>query len=135
MIDIDHFKAINDRHGHAGGDAALRALAELIRARQPAGAVPGRLGGEEFALLLPDTSMEPPWPAPSASAPPPRRWWSNSRAADPPHRQPGSGGLRAGRHARRVDRARDAALYRSKQEGRNRVTAEAPAASDTSTQD
>lgn len=49
MIDIDHFKKINDRYGHAAGDEALRAVAACLRS-QVEGA--GRLGGEEFALLL-----------------------------------------------------------------------------------
>jgi len=57
MIDIDHFKSINDRFGHAAGDAAIRDIAARIEARRPPGATAGRLGGEEFALLLPGTSL------------------------------------------------------------------------------
>jgi diguanylate cyclase (GGDEF)-like protein len=53
MIDIDHFKSINDRFGHAAGDAAIRDVSARIAASLPAGASAGRLGGEEFALLLP----------------------------------------------------------------------------------
>jgi diguanylate cyclase (GGDEF)-like protein len=53
MIDIDHFKSINDRFGHAAGDAAIRDVSARIVASLPAGASAGRLGGEEFALLLP----------------------------------------------------------------------------------
>jgi len=52
MVDADHFKQINDRFGHAGGDAALRHLGELFRRSLPAGSLAGRLGGEEFAVLL-----------------------------------------------------------------------------------
>ncbi|AGA91523.1 diguanylate cyclase (GGDEF) domain-containing protein [Thioflavicoccus mobilis 8321] len=58
MIDLDHFKRVNDRFGHAGGDAVLTAFAELLRGRARAGDFPGRLGGEELALLLPDTDAE-----------------------------------------------------------------------------
>jgi diguanylate cyclase (GGDEF)-like protein/PAS domain S-box-containing protein len=58
MIDADHFKRINDSYGHAGGDVVLRSLAgrivECIRATD----ICGRLGGEEFAVLLPDTDEE-----------------------------------------------------------------------------
>jgi len=56
MIDIDHFKRINDTHGHAAGDAALRATAGILRRAARQADTPGRLGGEEFALLLPETT-------------------------------------------------------------------------------
>jgi diguanylate cyclase (GGDEF)-like protein len=53
VLDIDHFKAINDRHGHATGDAVLSALAARLRADFAApGETPARLGGEEFGVLL-----------------------------------------------------------------------------------
>ena len=55
FIDLDHFKSINDRHGHAAGDEVLRAVAELLRARLRRSDLLGRIGGEEFAALLPDT--------------------------------------------------------------------------------
>ncbi|HTJ46404.1 MAG TPA: GGDEF domain-containing protein [Kofleriaceae bacterium] len=58
MIDIDHFKTINDQHGHAAGDAVIRAVADLIREHHRATDVAGRLGGEEFALLLPETPLD-----------------------------------------------------------------------------
>jgi two-component system, cell cycle response regulator len=54
MVDADHFKALNDRHGHAAGDAALRALADRIRERLRTEDVAGRFGGEEFVIGLPD---------------------------------------------------------------------------------
>lgn len=53
MIDIDHFKQVNDRYGHAGGDQILRELAVLFRRGLRSIDVAGRLGGEEFAILLP----------------------------------------------------------------------------------
>lgn len=55
ILDADHFKAINDRFGHAAGDAVLRALAGTLRAGLRDLDVLGRIGGEEFALLLPET--------------------------------------------------------------------------------
>jgi diguanylate cyclase (GGDEF)-like protein len=58
MLDLDRFKAINDAHGHAAGDAVLRATAEVLQSMLRGGDLAGRLGGEEFALLLPGASAE-----------------------------------------------------------------------------
>ncbi len=58
LMDADHFKHINDTHGHAAGDAALKYLAAALRSRLRASDTIGRIGGEEFAILLPDTSLE-----------------------------------------------------------------------------
>lgn len=55
MLDIDHFKAINDAYGHQGGDRVLVELGELLRAQTRTADIACRLGGEEFLLLLPDT--------------------------------------------------------------------------------
>ena len=57
MLDVDHFKAINDRHGHAGGDRVLASLAHGIGTRLRPGDVLGRVGGEEFVVLLPCTDL------------------------------------------------------------------------------
>lgn len=56
VADLDHFKAINDSRGHAGGDTALRLFADTCRTALRPMDVLGRLGGEEFGVLLPDTS-------------------------------------------------------------------------------
>jgi diguanylate cyclase (GGDEF)-like protein/PAS domain S-box-containing protein len=58
MVDIDHFKQVNDRFGHPVGDTVLRRLAELLRAVVRAEDTAARVGGEEFALLLPRTDLE-----------------------------------------------------------------------------
>lgn len=62
MIDVDHFKAVNDTYGHPCGDAALRTLVETAASELRSADIFGRLGGEEFALLLPETD------APAATA-------------------------------------------------------------------
>jgi diguanylate cyclase (GGDEF)-like protein len=53
LLDVDWFKQINDRHGHASGDDALRQVAAVLELRAPDGAFVARLGGDEFAVLLP----------------------------------------------------------------------------------
>lgn len=57
LIDIDHFKAVNDTHGHAAGDAVLREVARRIRERVRAVDRCARIGGEELAVLLPETDV------------------------------------------------------------------------------
>ncbi|OQW58977.1 MAG: diguanylate cyclase [Proteobacteria bacterium SG_bin9] len=57
-IDIDHFKSVNDRFGHATGDDAIRWIATACTEGQRASDIVGRLGGEEFAILLPETGAE-----------------------------------------------------------------------------
>jgi diguanylate cyclase (GGDEF)-like protein len=54
MLDLDHFKAFNDRHGHGGGDALLTAFARVLQANCRAEDIPCRFGGEEFTLILPE---------------------------------------------------------------------------------
>ena len=58
FIDLDGFKSVNDRHGHARGDEVLRALARSARGSLREGDVLARVGGDEFAILLPDASQE-----------------------------------------------------------------------------
>jgi two-component system, cell cycle response regulator len=77
MLDVDHFKEVNDRFGHLVGDQVLREIAQRVEAQVRASDVTARYGGEEFALLLPQT------PAPTR----PRCWpngfarlWPRSRS-------------------------------------------------------
>jgi diguanylate cyclase (GGDEF)-like protein len=58
LLDIDHFKQVNDRHGHVAGDAVLRAVAELTGGHSRATDIVGRVGGEELAWLMPETDLE-----------------------------------------------------------------------------
>ena len=57
-LDIDHFKAVNDQYGHQAGDAMLKAIVEAIAGTLRPHDMLGRVGGEEFMVLLPDTSRE-----------------------------------------------------------------------------
>jgi diguanylate cyclase (GGDEF)-like protein len=58
LVDLDHFKLVNDRHGHPAGDRALRRFCEIVQAEARLDDVLGRLGGEEFGLLLAGTDLE-----------------------------------------------------------------------------
>ena len=58
MIDVDHFKTINDRYGHAVGDIVLREVSAICQCSLRGSDLLGRIGGEEFVLLLPDTPQD-----------------------------------------------------------------------------
>jgi diguanylate cyclase (GGDEF)-like protein len=58
MLDIDHFKSFNDTYGHAPGDSLMRDLSELLYRHTRGGDVACRIGGDEFLLLLPETSFK-----------------------------------------------------------------------------
>jgi diguanylate cyclase (GGDEF)-like protein len=119
VIDIDEFKRINDRYGHQAGDDVLVAVAAAIREAAPAGTLLGRLGGEEFALLI---------PAEPVDALPERLCRAVEAAVTPAgHSVTISVGVADGRITddaswRLVYYAADQALYRSKNGGRNRVS-------------
>jgi diguanylate cyclase (GGDEF)-like protein len=127
LLDIDHFKQVNDSHGHQAGDEVLRAFARQYRAHlRPRDGV-GRIGGEEFMLLLPGADL------PTATA-----IVERLREAMPatPSGCTFSGGLAAPRRGEGVDallQRADAALYAAKRAGRNRciVDGEAPEAQDS----
>lgn len=118
--DIDHFKAINDGRGHAGGDAALKRFAETCLAELRPMDLLGRLGGEEFAVLLPDTSV-------SGAVAVAERLRAAVATLAPDDGGPmtvsiGVAGVATG--AETIDpalAAADGALYRAKARGRNRV--------------
>jgi diguanylate cyclase (GGDEF)-like protein len=58
MLDLDHFKTVNDEHGHQAGDAVLRDLGERFRRALRFGDNAGRIGGDEFAMILPNTEAD-----------------------------------------------------------------------------
>jgi diguanylate cyclase (GGDEF)-like protein len=74
LLDLDYFKSINDSYGHQAGDAALMQAASLLEEGARAGDVLGRIGGDEFALLLPETTAEHALPIAE-------RWAAEFRAA------------------------------------------------------
>ncbi|GJE56366.1 sensor domain-containing diguanylate cyclase [Methylobacterium sp. WL9] len=128
MIDLDHFKSVNDRHGHAIGDVVLAAATAACREELRKSDAFGRMGGEEFAVLLPYTSL------PSAL-----RVAEKLRAAIADQRTPTPDGplqVTASFGVAALDGATtemdallqnaDAALYAAKHEGRNRCRAADP---------
>jgi diguanylate cyclase (GGDEF)-like protein len=125
MLDLDHFKNINDRYGHAGGDKVLRHFTTFLRQRLRAVDVLGRLGGEEFALLLPETGAD------EALFVLRRIMEQLAQAADSDGGVPGlrytfSGGLATLTDQDPADSEwmlgqADAAMYRAKAAGRNRI--------------
>ncbi|MEQ8875635.1 MAG: diguanylate cyclase [Phycisphaerales bacterium] len=58
LLDLDHFKSINDNYGHPAGDAALQGAAEILSSSARSSDVPCRYGGKEFAIILPETTAE-----------------------------------------------------------------------------
>jgi diguanylate cyclase (GGDEF)-like protein len=122
MIDIDHFKAVNDTYGHPVGDQVIRGLAWLLKGCLRATDLIGRYGGEEFILALPD-------------APPERAYAVIERIrrdfAALPHVHNGgtvystfSAGLACHQHfpsAHEITEAADNALLEAKRKGRNQV--------------
>lgn len=124
FIDLDHFKSINDTHGHEAGDVVLKAVASCLAASSRQSDVVGRIGGEEFSIFLPDTSL--------AGA----MMLGEKLRRDIEAMLPdigttrlrvtasiGAAGSQAG-HASiaAIQREADAAMYQAKATGRNRVT-------------
>lgn len=112
LLDLDHFKAFNDTHGHHAGDNLLRDAYRTWSARLPPEAVLARYGGEEFALLLPGFTVAEAVPLVEALQPHTPQWQSFSAGVAPCEV---SDDLDSA-----LDRA-DAALYSAKQSGRRRV--------------
>lgn len=118
IVDIDHFKQLNDRYGHDVGDDTLRHVASILRLRSRAIDCAARWGGEEFAVLLPDTGLD--FASSLASE-------IRSQVADAGFPASGLtvsigvGEVAAGEDASVFFRRVDAALYRAKANGRDRV--------------
>lgn len=126
LLDVDHFKTINDRYGHSVGDDVLLGIADVMRHTLPLGSHAGRLGGDEFAVALPVGISE-------AEAMAERLRTTVEAIEFPQH--PGlrcsvSLGLavppNAGMALRDWMEAADRALYRAKNAGRNQTVSRAP---------
>jgi diguanylate cyclase (GGDEF)-like protein len=128
MIDIDHFKAINDRFGHEIGDRAIMHVADLARGCKRPSDLLARIGGEEFALLLPETDVA------EAEAMAERLRSVVARCPFVCNANPATvsiGVASAGAATESVSelmKMADEALYAAKRAGRNRVMTGAPAA-------
>jgi two-component system cell cycle response regulator len=135
LLDIDRFKLVNDTHGHAAGDEVLRVVARRLEQAARPGDVPGRWGGEEFLVVLPETgpdqavSLGEQARRAIAAAPVP--------VGQAPLRVTASVGVACGAEdgweglVRRADRG----LYAAKESGRNRVVTGPPAELGISTPD
>ena len=124
MLDLDHFKSVNDRFGHAAGDVALASFAAVLRDFARDEDLPARLGGEEFGLLLPGTDRDGGIRAAE-------RLMATLRSApwlpaELPFRLSASVGvaeLEAGESLDALLERADVALYQAKANGRDRVIA------------
>jgi two-component system, cell cycle response regulator len=121
MIDIDHFKSLNDRYGHQVGDHALTAVARSMRERLRAEDLLGRLGGEEFLAVLPDATSE----AAAVAAEKLRAGVASQRVAAGEEDVPVTVSVGwadwQGEAAEELVRRADAALYDAKLDGRDTV--------------
>lgn len=122
MIDIDHFKRVNDTWGHAAGDRVLRSLSKLLRQRLRRTDVAGRYGGEEFGIILTDLDAQAALPLLDSIR---NDFAALSHASgDSQFKVSFSAGIAEFPHHRKADAliaAADAALYVAKKAGRDRI--------------
>jgi len=125
IFDLDHFKKLNDTHGHLTGDRVLKETAEVIRKTIRPGDISARWGGEEFLLILPGTPKDGAWVAAEKVRDALARHVFHDDEGDPIGKVTLSGGVAAfpddGRTQSELVGAADEALYRAKRSGRNKV--------------
>lgn len=129
LVDLDHFKAINDRHGHPAGDVILREFADLLAGVKRVPDRLGRFGGEEFLLLLPETDAD------AAAVMMDRIRREVEGTAFGPERltltiSAGVAQLRPGENVEDLLARVDASMYRAKSAGRNLVDCDKASAVD-----
>ncbi|TAH44943.1 MAG: diguanylate cyclase [Betaproteobacteria bacterium] len=122
LIDIDHFKQINDTHGHDAGDRVLGAIARTLQREVRGGDIAGRWGGEEFLVIAPNTPLD----AAVQLAERLRTAIAALKFGWPVSGSFGVAELQAGESITRFLIRADRALYRAKEEGRNRVCGALP---------
>ncbi len=124
LIDLDNFKQINDRHGHPAGDAMLRAVGRVIRESLPPAGLAGRLGGDELALLVMETSQTLPACCQTLQ----QRVADATRplAGGPISLSIGLTSLQQGERFEQAYPRADRALYAAKQAGRQRACIQEP---------
>jgi diguanylate cyclase (GGDEF)-like protein len=122
MVDIDHFKRVNDTHGHAVGDVVLRQLAGVMRATLRRADLPARLGGEEFGVVLPMSGrVEPLEAAEKLRLAVEREVFGEAGEALRITISIGCAIAKPGQGISRLVAEADKALYKAKGDGRNRV--------------
>ena len=119
VIDIDHFKRINDTHGHDVGDEVLRKVVTAVSTRKRRSDLLFRMGGEEFVLLLPGATLDQA--CQMAEELRLRLAQSDLLPGEPVTVSIGVSALRKGQSADSWIKSADGALYRAKRSGRNRV--------------
>jgi len=126
MIDLDYFKRVNDTYGHQAGDTVLRTISDTMRLSLRLSDIIGRIGGEEFAVLLPETEL-------SSAMIIGDRLRNRVESLEIPHRESGIkitisiGASPSSGDDMSIDdvlQRSDSALYRAKENGRNRIYSE-----------
>jgi diguanylate cyclase (GGDEF)-like protein len=123
LIDIDSFKSVNDKYGHDVGDVAIKSVAEVLQKHKRTSDIAGRLGGEEFVLMLPEATLD----SAAAAAERFRQLVAGCVISVEQHRIPVTisvGASACGANTSGIDellKQADVALYEAKRSGRNRV--------------